>query len=34
MITAFGVITATDRIARVEGLEDYRPVGAFSFIGR
>ncbi|MBR0091292.1 MAG: glucose-1-phosphate adenylyltransferase subunit GlgD [Lachnospiraceae bacterium] len=34
MITAFGVINASDRVSRVEGLEDYRPVGAFSFIGR
>ncbi|MBR0091917.1 MAG: glucose-1-phosphate adenylyltransferase subunit GlgD [Lachnospiraceae bacterium] len=34
MISAFGIINATDRVSRVEGLEDYRPVGAFSFIGR
>lgn len=34
MISAFGIINASDRVSRVEGLEDYRPVGAFSFIGR
>lgn len=34
MTSAFGIINAFDRAYRVEGLEDYRPVGAFSFIGR
>ncbi len=31
---AFGVINSAANNIRVEGLHDYRPIGAFSFIGR
>lgn len=31
---AFGVINSAANYIRVEGLHDYRPIGAFSFIGR
>ena len=31
---AFGIITSAANYIRVEGLHDYRPIGAFSFLGR
>lgn len=34
MYSAFGIIKPTDRNVWVDGLEDYRAVGAFSFMGR
>ena len=34
MYSAFGIVTSSGRNIHVEGLEDYRPIGAFSFLGR
>ncbi|MBR2122297.1 MAG: glucose-1-phosphate adenylyltransferase subunit GlgD [Lachnospiraceae bacterium] len=34
MATAFGIITAGRTRFHVEGLEDYRPIGSISFLGR
>ena len=34
MSRAFGIVNSSSRNIRVEGLEDYRPIGAFSFLGR
>lgn len=34
MCDAFGVITSSANQVRVRGLQDYRPMGAFSFLGR
>ncbi len=34
MAKAFGIITAASNRFRVEGLQDYRPAGSFSFAGR
>lgn len=34
MNDAFGVINSSSRNIYVEGLEEYRPIGAFSFMGR
>ena len=34
MYEAFGIVNSSSRNIRVEGLEDYRPIGAFSFLGR
>lgn len=34
MYSAFGIVKPTDRNVWVDGLEDYRAVGAFSFMGR
>ncbi len=34
MISAFGIVTASNGRYHVEGMEDYRPIGAFSFLGR
>ncbi len=31
---AFGIVSSADNSIHVEGLHDYRPIGAFSFIGR
>ena len=31
---AFGVINSASNFIRVEGLHDFRPIGAFSFLGR
>lgn len=31
---AFGIITSTGNHIYVEGMQDYRPIGAFSFLGR
>ncbi|MBQ9611210.1 MAG: glucose-1-phosphate adenylyltransferase subunit GlgD [Lachnospiraceae bacterium] len=31
---AFGIVTAAPQYFHVEGLHDYRPIGAFSFLGR
>ena len=33
MYKAFGIVNSSSRNIRVEGLEDYRPIGAFSFLG-
>ncbi len=32
--SAFGIISSADNTVHVEGLHDYRPIGAFSFLGR
>ncbi len=34
MANAFGIVTSYGRDIHVDGLEDYRPIGAFSFLGR
>lgn len=34
MISAFGIVNSSNGRFHVEGLEDYRPIGAFSFLGR
>lgn len=34
MINAFGIVTASNGRYHVPGMEDYRPIGAFSFLGR
>ncbi|MBR2528056.1 MAG: glucose-1-phosphate adenylyltransferase subunit GlgD [Blautia sp.] len=34
MYKAFGIINSSSRNIWVEGLQDYRPIGAFSFLGR
>ena len=34
MYKAFGIVNSSSRNIREEGLEDYRPIGAFSFLGR
>ena len=34
MAKALGIITAASNRYKIQGLQDYRPVGAFSFIGR
>ena len=34
MYKAFGIINSSGKRIRVDGLEDYRPIGAFSFMGR
>ncbi|MCR5271735.1 MAG: glucose-1-phosphate adenylyltransferase subunit GlgD [Lachnospiraceae bacterium] len=34
MHLAFGIINSADRKLNVEGLQDYRPIGSFSFLGR
>jgi len=34
MANAFGIITPAGRGIKVKGLQDYRPIGAFSFLGR
>lgn len=34
MASAFGIVAPTKRNIYVEGLQDYRPVAAFSFLGR
>ncbi|WP_024866874.1 glucose-1-phosphate adenylyltransferase subunit GlgD [Butyrivibrio sp. FCS014] len=33
-IKAFGIVSSPDNSVHVEGLQDYRPIGAFSFLGR
>ncbi len=33
-IKAFGIVSSADNSIHVEGLHDYRPIGAFSFLGR
>ncbi|MCR5671372.1 MAG: glucose-1-phosphate adenylyltransferase subunit GlgD [Butyrivibrio sp.] len=33
-VKAFGIISSADNSVHVEGLHDYRPIGAFSFLGR
>ena len=30
----FGIINSCDRSSRINGLEEYRPIGAFTFGGR
>ncbi len=32
--SAFGIVSSADNTIHVEGLHDYRPIGAFSFLGR
>lgn len=34
MYKAFGIVNSSSKNIRVEGLEDHRPIGAFSFLGR
>lgn len=34
MYKTFGIVNSSSKNIRVEGLEDYRPIGAFSFLGR
>ena len=34
MSDAFGIITSSANHQRVSGLQDFRPMGAFSFAGR
>lgn len=34
MINAFGIVMASNGRYHVQGMEDYRPIGAFSFLGR
>ncbi len=34
MYSAFGIVNSSPRNILVEGLQDYRPIGAFSFLGR
>lgn len=34
MCTAFGIVSAASNNIWVEGMQDYRPIGAFSFLGR
>ncbi|WP_022765546.1 glucose-1-phosphate adenylyltransferase subunit GlgD [Butyrivibrio sp. XPD2006] len=33
-VKAFGIVSSADNTIHVEGLHDYRPIGAFSFLGR
>ncbi len=34
MAKALGIVTSADNTIHVDGLHDYRPIGAFSFLGR
>ena len=34
MARAFGIVTSSGTHIKVEGLQQYRPIGAFSFLGR
>ena len=34
MYDAFGIVNSASRNIYVEGMQDYRPIGAFSFLGR
>ena len=34
MYNAFGIINSYSRNVYVDGMQDYRPIGAFSFLGR
>lgn len=34
MIKAFGIVNSSQKYIHVEGLQDYRPIGSFSFLGR
>lgn len=34
MFKAFGIVTSSGRNIYVDGMQDYRPIGAFSFLGR
>ena len=34
MYSAFGIVNSSPRNILVEGLQDFRPIGAFSFLGR
>ena len=34
MARAFGIVTSSGTNIKVEGLQQYRPIGAFSFLGR
>ncbi len=33
-VSAFGIVSSADNSVHVDGLHDYRPIGAFSFLGR
>ncbi len=33
-VSCFGIVSSADNTVHVEGLHDYRPIGAFSFLGR
>ena len=34
MYKAFGIVSSSGRNIYVDGMQDYRPIGAFSFLGR
>ena len=34
MAEAFGIVTSSGNHFKIEGMQDYRPIGAFSFLGR
>ena len=34
MYEAFGIVSSSGRNIYVDGMQDYRPIGAFSFLGR
>ena len=34
MYKAFGIVKSSGRNIYVDGMQDYRPIGAFSFLGR
>ena len=34
MARAFGIVNSSGNHIWVEGMQDYRPIGAFSFLGR
>ena len=34
MYKAFGIVNSSGRNIYVDGMQDYRPIGAFSFLGR
>lgn len=34
MYKAFGIVSSSGRNIYVDGMQDFRPIGAFSFLGR
>ena len=34
MARAFGIVTSSGTHIKIEGMQQYRPIGAFSFLGR
>ena len=34
MYEAFGIVSSSGRNIYVDGMQDFRPIGAFSFLGR